>query len=643
MKSFLLLLLSTITCQFLIAQNVGINTTTPLGKLHIKGSADTSQLVIDANSTQTNLRPLIRLRKSDGNDLLWIHSDNNSNSFLGLGGGRVNNASGGAIFNTFIGGSAGFSNTLGYGNTAIGTASLYSNSTASENTAVGTRALFSQSFNNSNSSWPSANTAVGFDALYSNQPIFPQNGRWNTAVGHSALYNNTIGIANTGIGKESLYANVSGNYNTASGNGSLYANVSGQNNTASGYRSLYANVSGDDNTAFGYFSLTSNTIGIHNTALGNLALLHNTTASQNTAIGYAALGNQSFSNSIASPNTAWYSGNTAVGFEALTSNNPSDATNGINNTAVGAYALRNNATGYNNTGVGVTALFSNTTGYQNIAIGRQALFYNTTGGLNTAIGYKALRNNNGELNTAYGNFALENNLTGNFNLALGYYSLNNNTVGSNNTAIGTDAQNDGINSSFNTIIGASARIAANVNNSTVIGHGAYTNTPNLALLGSPSTAFTGGYNNWTNFSDGRFKKDVDESVKGLDFILRLRPVTYHMDVRGLYKFWGISPYGKEDSLGSKSSVLMDDAITKKEAIRMTGFVAQEVEKAAMDSHYDFDGVIKPSHDKDHYRIAYGEFVVPLVKAMQEQQVIIEKQNKLIDDLLKRVTALETKQ
>ena len=171
MKSFLFLLLSSVACQFLIAQNVGINTTTPLGKLHIKGSADTSQLVIDANSTQTNLRPLIRLRKSDGSDLLWIHSDNNSNSFLGLGGGRVNNATGGAIFNTFIGGSAGFSNTLGYSNTAIGTASLYSNSTASENTAIGTRALFSQSFNNSNSSWASANTAVGFDALYSNNPL----------------------------------------------------------------------------------------------------------------------------------------------------------------------------------------------------------------------------------------------------------------------------------------------------------------------------------------------------------------------------------------------------------------------------------------------------------------------------------------
>ena len=46
------------TCQ-LRAQNVGIGITTPLGKLHIKGSVDASQLIIDANATQSNIQPLI--------------------------------------------------------------------------------------------------------------------------------------------------------------------------------------------------------------------------------------------------------------------------------------------------------------------------------------------------------------------------------------------------------------------------------------------------------------------------------------------------------------------------------------------------------------------------------------------------------
>jgi hypothetical protein len=37
---------------------------------------------------------------------------------------------------------------------------------------------------------------------------------------------------------------------------------------------------------------------------------------------------------------------------------------------------------------------------------------------------------------------------------------------------------------------------------------------------------------------------------------------------------------------------------------------------------------------------YAEFVVPIVKAMQEQQEIIEEQQATINDLLKRIEALE---
>src|SRR4026209_645171 len=96
------------------SQNIGINISAPLGKLHVKGDADVSQLIIDANSTQGNLNPLIKLRKSDGTDLMWIHSDHTDNTFIGLNSGRVNNSSGGAIYNTFMGSRAGFSNTTGY-------------------------------------------------------------------------------------------------------------------------------------------------------------------------------------------------------------------------------------------------------------------------------------------------------------------------------------------------------------------------------------------------------------------------------------------------------------------------------------------------------------------------------------------------
>jgi hypothetical protein len=46
-------------------------------------------------------------------------------------------------------------------------------------------------------------------------------------------------------------------------------------------------------------------------------------------------------------------------------------------------------------------------------------------------------------------------------------------------------------------------------------------------------------------------------------------------------------------------------------------LAQDVEKAAKDLNYDFSGVDAPKNDKDLYALRYAEFVVPLVKAVQE--------------------------
>lgn len=63
--------------------------------------------------------------------------------------------------------------------------------------------------------------------------------------------------------------------------------------------------------------------------------------------------------------------------------------------------------------------------------------------------------------------------------------------------------------------------------------------------------------------------------------------------------------------------------------------------------YDFDAIIKPADEQSHYNLSYSEFVVPLVKAVQEQQAVIEDQKKdleqkqsAIDDLTRRLEALE---
>lgn len=94
---------------------------------------------------------------------------------------------------------------------------------------------------------------------------------------------------------------------------------------------------------------------------------------------------------------------------------------------------------------------------------------------------------------------------------------------------------------------------------------------------------------------------------------------------------------------------MREARRQQEAKIYTGFVAQDVEKAAKEVGYDFSGVETPPNDCTPYSIRYAEFVVPLVKGMQEQQGMIENQNKIIEllklqneMLIKRIEKLEEK-
>jgi hypothetical protein len=77
-----------------------------------------------------------------------------------------------------------------------------------------------------------------------------------------------------------------------------------------------------------------------------------------------------------------------------------------------------------------------------------------------------------------------------------------------------------------------------------------------------------------------------------------------------------------------------------EQIRMSGFLAQDVEKAAAESGYNFSGVIRPKDGNGLYSLQYSSFVIPLVKAVQEQQAIIESQQKRIERLERILLQLE---
>jgi hypothetical protein len=411
--------------------------------------------------------------------------------------------------------------------------------------------------------------------------LYNTTGDYNTAIGYDAMWANTTGSGNTANGYKALYLNKTGFYNTATGANSLFNNQGGYNNTSNGYSSLYKNTKGSYNTAMGYASLYNNISGSYNTAAGSQSLYNNTEGSYNTAFGDGSL----YYNTTGSYNTAF-------GKSSLFLNST-----GQYNTAIGRYSLNKNTTGYKNTASGHTSLYSNTTGQYNTADGYLSLYWNTTGSFNTSIGS----------NTLY------SNKIGSRNTALGYYA---------------DVSTD------------------NLSNATAIGYGAKVDASNKVRIGNTSVTSIGGQVAWTTFSDGRYKKNIKENVPGLAFINSLRPVTYTVDIRGLNEHYnkGRKQDSSDEAANDENNAAIaemknaEDAASK---IVYNGFVAQEVEEAARKLNFEFSGVDKPQSKDALYGLRYENFIVPLVKAVQQLSQMneeLKKQNEIQQKQLDELNA-----
>ena len=458
-------------------------------------------------------------------------------------------------------------NALGTGtaNTAIGAQSLQWNSIASGNVAVGTWAL----------EWCTEgdnNVAVGIGASGGSLKV----GNHNVAIGQKALYNNKQS-ENTAVGSEALFTNTEGTGLTAVGFRALCNNTTGEFNTAIGFRALSLNTTGFWNVALGSGSLQWNSTGRFNTAGGNSSMHFNRTGVENTAFGEQALGG-SIDGSY----------NTAVGCRSLWSVNytpgagDSGYGHGEANTAVGYESLKQITNGSWNTGVGLRALLSNSSGRDNVAVGSYALGNNTTG------------NNN----VAMGNQALGSGTTGTGNVAFGHEALRKNTTGSNNTAIGYGADIS----------------RSDLTNATAIGYGATATANNQVTIGNNNVTSIRGAVTWTIFSDRRIKKNIQSNVPGLAFINKLEPVTFTMDLDALDQLQGIP---KKSSTPGEMKI----RAAQQEHIH-SGFIAQDVEKAAQSIGYEFCGLDVDNSNNNLYGLRYSKFVAPMVRAIQE----LSKQN-----------------
>ena len=180
-------------------------------------------------------------------------------------------------------------------------------------------------------------------------------------------------------------------------------------------------------------------------------------------------------------------------------------------------------------------------------------------------------------------------------------------------------------------------------NTTCLGVDALANGNNMVRIGNSFVTSIGGQVGWTALSDGRFKEFVQEDVPGLSFISQLRPVTYRLNREKINDFNGVNDRRSVLAADRHEPIPFIEGDTYSETT--TGFIAHEVEAAANNLGFDFSGVDKPKTENDFYGLRYAEFVVPLVKAVQEQQQQIEllkQENELLKSAVQELKELVLK-
>jgi len=233
-----------------------------------------------------------------------------------------------------------------------------------------------------------------------------------------------------------------------------------------------------------------------------------------------------------------------------------------NSIALGSYAYQSNTTGHNNVSIGILSLNHNTTGCRNVAIGNNALNRNETGEFNTAIGMSA-----------------------------GY----------------------NVSGSYNTLLGAGTDIRETYHHCTLLGDGSTVTGSSQVQLGNTNVTVYAQTAVQTR-SDARDKVEIQDTVLGLDFIKKLTPRQFKMNSRELYFEQDKQRDYTAKNDGSKAGKRFHQ-----------GFVAQEVKQVIDEMGVDFAGYQdhKINGGQDVLSLGYTEFIAPIVKAIQQQQHIIE--------------------
>jgi hypothetical protein len=294
-----------------------------------------------------------------------------------------------------------------------------------------------------------------------------------------------------------------------------------------------------------------------------------------------------------------------------------DASNNLN-VGIGKSALQSNTTGYYNTANGYSALSSNTTGYDNTANGAYALYHNTTGNNNVALGYRAGYNNE----------------TGDKNIFLGFQAGYSETGSDKLYIANSSTATPLIYGDFNSkelTVNASSLSIDNVGGQAIL-------FINASGTNNPSSQY---------YLDDTFKTSSGYSVSNDAYFI------YH-GANVYFKQGDILPAGhKTQDLGASGNawdnVYADNYINQGAAAFTDRNVTDEIiahppiaknegdfDDKTSDGLYELNPNALPKALRTENGIKIDEIATYNYKANYEQQVIINEQQKQIDELKKQL-------
>ena len=279
-----------------------------------------------------------------------------------------------------------------------------------------------------------------------------------------------------------------------------------------------------------------------------------------------------------------------------------------------------------NSGTNPANNFIGTTDAQDLRFRRANQWAGTIASSVTSFGAQAGRLNTSTNNVFFGSNAgeLSSNAASSNMVAIGHQAMG--AAGaqyvSQSVAIGSFAmQSPTATATSNVVIGYQAGPTLSTSNNVIIGQGASSGFASCIVIGQGAASTANNHirignsqtlattpASWTVISDRRAKSDIKDSPLGLDFIKKLRPVSYF----------------KNNDENKKTEY---------------GFIAQEVEASLKKVGDNNNGVIYKDPE-GNYGMRYNDIIPITVKAIQEQQILIEKLIKDNELLMKRLELIE---